>query len=181
MTETDLLAQLAFGEDSRRQFKRDATNADALAAELAAFANSGGGTLFIGVNDNGSVAGLDAATLRRLNQLLGNAASQHVRPPVHPLTENIQTENGIVMVISVPDGLSKPYLDAQGRLWQPATLVSGLHDQGSGLSWHGDLGHALSGQRRYQRHAGRAVQGCVRLHQAQPSPHTARAGLQYPG
>src|SRR5690606_31720147 len=104
-------------EDSRHQFKRDVTNADALAAELAAFANSGGGTLFIGVNDDGSVAGLDAAAVRRLNQLLGNAASEHVRPPVHPLTENVQTAHGIVMVVKVPDGLSKPYLDVQGRLW----------------------------------------------------------------
>lgn len=86
-------------------------------AELAAFSNSGGGTLFIGVNDDGSVAGLDASAVRRLNQLLGNAASQHVRPPVHPLTENVATANGIVMVVSVPDGLSKPYLDALGRLW----------------------------------------------------------------
>lgn len=117
MIEADLLQQLAHGEDSRHQFKRDATNADALAAELAAFANSGGGTLFIGVNDDGTMAGLDATAVRRLNQLLGNAASQHVRPPIHPLTENVHTANGIVVAVSVPDGLSKPYLDAQGRLW----------------------------------------------------------------
>lgn len=65
MIEADLLYQLAQGEDSRHQFKRDATNADALAAELAAFANSGGGTLFIGVNDDASVAGLNAAAVRQ--------------------------------------------------------------------------------------------------------------------
>lgn len=117
MNETDLLRQLALGEDSRHQFKRDASNADAMAAELAAFANSGGGVLFIGVNDDGSVAGLDTAAVRRLNQLLSNAASQHVRPSLHPLTENIQTETGIVVVINVPDGLAKPYLDHQGRIW----------------------------------------------------------------
>ena len=117
MTEADLLQTLVRGEDSRQQFKRDASNADALAAELAAFANSGGGTLLLGVNDDGSVAGLDAVAVRRLNQLLGNAASQHVRPLVHPITENVPTANGIVMVVTVADGLSKPYLDAQGRLW----------------------------------------------------------------
>jgi predicted HTH transcriptional regulator len=117
MTEADLLHQLSLGEDSRHQFKRDVTNVDALAAELTAFANSGGGTLFIGVNDDGTVAGLSAADVRRINQLLGNAASQHVRPPVHPLTENVQTAEGIVMIVEVPDGLSKPYLDNHGRLW----------------------------------------------------------------
>ena len=105
MTETDLLQALARGEDSRHQFKRDATNADGMAAELAAFANSGGGTVFLGVADDGSIAGLDAAAVRRLNQLISNAACQHVRPPLHPQTHNVQTAQGLVLVVSVPDGL----------------------------------------------------------------------------
>ena len=117
MTPSELTSLLARGEDSRHQFKRNATNADGLAAELAAFANSGGGWLFLGVNDDGSIAGLNAADIRRLNQLLGNSASQHVRPPLHPLSENVQTDQGIVMVVEVPDGLAKPYLDNQGRIW----------------------------------------------------------------
>ena len=73
--------------------------------------------MLLGVNDDGSVAGLDNTAVRRLNQLLGNAASQHVRPPVHPLTENVATGQGIVIVVEVPDGLAKPYLDHQGRIW----------------------------------------------------------------
>ena len=68
LTEAALLARIAQGEHSRQQFKRTFNSPDALAAELAAFANSGGGTLLIGVNDDGSLAGLDAAELRRLNQ-----------------------------------------------------------------------------------------------------------------
>ena len=117
MTEAELLQQIALGEDSRHQFKRNITNPDALAAELAAFSNSGGGTLLIGVNDDGSIAGLDTADVRRINQLLSNAATQHLRPPVHPFTENIRTRHGLVMVVSIPDGLAKPYLDHQGRIW----------------------------------------------------------------
>ena len=117
MTETELLQVLARGEDSRHQFKRDETNTDSVAAELAALANSGGGLLILGVANDGSVTGLDGAAVRRLNQLLSNAASQHVRPPLHPLTENVQTAHGLVMVVKVPDGISKPYLDHQGRIW----------------------------------------------------------------
>lgn len=49
MTETDLLQALARGEDSRQQFKRDATHAGGMAAERAALANSGGGTVFLDV------------------------------------------------------------------------------------------------------------------------------------
>lgn len=117
MTEPDLLQTLARGEDSQHQFKRDATNADGMAAELAAFANSGGGTVFLGVADDGSISGLNAVDVRRLNQLISNAASQHVRPPLHPQTHNVQTAQGLVLVVSVADGLNKPYMDLQGRVW----------------------------------------------------------------
>ncbi len=117
MNEADLLQILARGEDSRHQFKRDETSADSIAAELSTFANSGGGMLLLGAGDDGSVIGLDAASVRRLNQLISNAASQNVRPPIHPTTENVQTAQGVVIVVTVPDGLSKPYLDNQGRIW----------------------------------------------------------------
>jgi hypothetical protein len=40
MSLKELKASVALGEDSRRQFKQDVTNADSLAAEMAAFANS---------------------------------------------------------------------------------------------------------------------------------------------
>ena len=165
MTPTDLLHLLSQGEDSRHQFKRDATNADALAAELAAFANSGGGTLFLGVNDDGSVAGLDAVAVRRLNQLLSNTSSQHVRPPVHPLTENVRTADGIVMVVSVPDGLSKPYQDALGRLWvkqgadKRHDVLQRRRAGGSGRCWPG----LEKGQHRL-RSAAEPAQGFGRRH-----------------
>ena len=74
MTAVELLEILRRGEDSRHQFKRDETNADSVAAELAAFANSGGGMLLLGAGDDGSVIGLDATNVRRLNQLISNAA-----------------------------------------------------------------------------------------------------------
>ncbi len=96
MNESNLLPILARGEDSRHQFKRDETNADSIAAELAAFANSGGVLLLLDAEDNGKVTGLDAANVRRLNQLISNAASRNVRPPIHPSTENIQAAQGIV-------------------------------------------------------------------------------------
>jgi len=117
VTEAELQQLVLRGEDSRHQFKQDVTNADSLAAELAAFANSGGGRLVLGVADTGTIAGLDARAVQRINQLLGNASSQHVRPPVHPTTENVATSTGVVIVVTVPDGLDKPYMDNVGRIW----------------------------------------------------------------
>ena len=51
MTLSELQAQVGFGEDSRRQFKQDMQSPDALAAEMAAFPNSEGGVIFLGVAD----------------------------------------------------------------------------------------------------------------------------------
>lgn len=90
--QADLKIILANGEDSRNQFKRDFSNVDALAAELIAFANTVGGTLFIGVGDDGHITGLSLESVGRLNQLISNAASQNVRPPINPLTQNVSTE-----------------------------------------------------------------------------------------
>ncbi|MBN1104265.1 MAG: ATP-binding protein, partial [Deltaproteobacteria bacterium] len=70
----ELKTRISLGEDSRRQFKRDVTNADSLAAEMAAFANSEGGTIFLGVADDGTLPGLDRANVSRLNQLISNSA-----------------------------------------------------------------------------------------------------------
>jgi predicted HTH transcriptional regulator len=56
-------------------FKVDVRNAESLAAEMAAFANSEGGQVLLGVGDDGSTLGLAAADISRINQLISNAAS----------------------------------------------------------------------------------------------------------
>lgn len=108
---------LDLGEDSCHQFKRNMTNEISLAQELVAFCNSGGGKLFIGIADDGSVVGLSLNDISRLNNLISNAASQQVRPSVNPVVENVMHPDGRVMVVSVPDGVSKPYMDKEGTIW----------------------------------------------------------------
>lgn len=113
METTELIEILSRGEDSRHQFKQDFTNANSLAAEIVAFSNSAGGQIFIGVNDDGSVRGLSGVDVARLNQLIANAASNNVRPAMNPHTENVNHPNGIVLVVTIPEGISKPYMVAQ--------------------------------------------------------------------
>ena len=114
----DRLAAIAVGEDSTRQFKVDVRNVDSLASEMVAFANSNGGMIFIGVADNGSMPGLLPKNVARINQLISNAASQHVRSPLTVQTENVQLSTGrIVIVLTVPKGIDKPYFDKNGVIW----------------------------------------------------------------
>ena len=44
-------------------------------------------------------------------------ARNNVRPPINVQTENISTPNGLVMVVTVADGISKPYMDNNGVIW----------------------------------------------------------------
>jgi ATP-dependent DNA helicase RecG len=46
MKRSDLLVQIALGEDSTRQFRADVKNADSLASEMAAFVNAVGMVIF---------------------------------------------------------------------------------------------------------------------------------------
>ncbi len=117
METTEFLEIIRRDEDSKHQFKANVTNVDSLAQEMVAFSNSGGGEIFIGVSNDGTFAGLTRKDMGRLNQLLSNAASQHVRPPINPQTENIAMPDGLVMCVVVPDGVSKPYMDKNGVIW----------------------------------------------------------------
>jgi ATP-dependent DNA helicase RecG len=116
-----ILKQIALGEDSTRQFKSDVRNAESLAAEMVAFSNSEGGTLFIGVADDGSTPGLSKQDVARINQLISNAASQLVRSPLSVQTKNVALENGrLVIVLLVPKGVDTPYFDKNGVIWLKA-------------------------------------------------------------
>ncbi|MCP4396541.1 MAG: ATP-dependent DNA helicase RecG [bacterium] len=117
MESAELLSIIAHEEDGKHQFKSNVSNVNALAAEMAAFSNSGGGYILIGVNNDGAIAGLTREDMRRLNQLVSNAASQSVRPPINPQTENIALPDGLVMVVKVADGINKPYMDNNGVTW----------------------------------------------------------------
>lgn len=114
----DLRDQIACGEDSTRQFKADVKNPESLAAEMVAFANAEGGRMFIGVADDGSAPGLSASDVRRVNQLIGNVASQFVRSPIEVRTENVALGHGrVIIVLDVPKGIDKPYFDKNGVIW----------------------------------------------------------------
>jgi len=119
MEAIELIELIGRGEDSRTEFKQsqDVTNAKSLAGEMVAFSNSKGGKILIGVDDAGSVIGVTPGDIRRLNQLISNTATDCVRPSINPETENISVGGNLVMVVTVPEGISKPYADNDGVFW----------------------------------------------------------------
>lgn len=86
MEAAELIEIIGRDEDGKHQFKADVTNETSLGQEIVAFSNSGGGTIFVGVSDDGTFSGLKREDMGRINQLVSNAASQQVRPPINPET-----------------------------------------------------------------------------------------------
>jgi ATP-dependent DNA helicase RecG len=119
MEAIELIELINRGEDSRTQFKRtqDVTNARSLAGEMVAFANSKGGKILIGIDNTGAVIGVTASDIRRINQLISNTATDCVRPSINPETDNISIGELIVLVVTIQEGISKPYADNEGVYW----------------------------------------------------------------
>jgi len=119
MEAIELIELISRGEDGRTQFKlsQEVTNARSLAGEMVAFANSKGGRILIGVDDAGSVIGLSSDDIRRINQLISNTSTDCVRPSINPQTENVSVGGRVVVVVTVPEGISKPYADNEGVFW----------------------------------------------------------------
>ena len=82
MNEEDLMKIAQKGEDSHSQFKSDVANPDSLAAEIVSLLNADGGTIYLGISDNGDISGLDGEDVRRLNLMISNVATQHIKNPV---------------------------------------------------------------------------------------------------
>lgn len=118
MDALELLQCIERGEDSHNQFRKNATSPDLLAAEFIAFSNnSRGGHIFIGVDDDSEITGLTSEDIRRLNQMIGNVASQFIKDPINPETDNVEVGGKLVLVVTVHEGLNKPYMDNNGYMW----------------------------------------------------------------
>lgn len=68
--------------------------------------------------DDGSIPGLTNADVSRINQIISNAASQHIKSPLTVKSENIATgDDRVVIVLTIPKGQDKPYFDRNGVIW----------------------------------------------------------------
>ena len=66
------------GEDTFNQFKANFYSVDKLAVEICAFANSDGGSLYIGILDSGGLEGLSKEDVNRLNQWVSSTSSSKI-------------------------------------------------------------------------------------------------------
>lgn len=108
MRQDELLEILANGENSGVEFKRDDIRPEQLAREVAALANFQGGRILLGVEDNGTVSGIQR---EGLEEWVMNVFRDKIHPMMLPFYEEVRLQDGKrVAIISFTQGISKPYV-----------------------------------------------------------------------
>ena len=108
MLKKELLEIIANGENSGVEFKRDDIRPEQLAKEIVAMANFQGGRVLLGVEDDGSVTGLQRGNTE---EWVMHVIRDKIHPLILPYYETVQFDDGKrVAVLSFPQGISKPYV-----------------------------------------------------------------------
>jgi len=104
------------GENISIEYKTEQVHPDSLAREMTAFSNTYGGTIYVGVNDDGSVSGLTLE--RKWDEWAANIARNNINPSISPLIEFESIDNKEILKITVSKGRHKPYQTLNdGKYW----------------------------------------------------------------
>ena len=108
MIKTELLEIIANRESSGIEFKRDDIRPEQLAKEIVAMANFQGGSVLLGVEDDGTISGL---TRINTEEWVMNVIRDKIHPLILPFYQEIKVDEDIfVAIITFPQGISKPYV-----------------------------------------------------------------------
>ena len=103
----ELLRRISLGENTHQDFKFAVTDSKKIAKSLSAFANTDGGSLLIGVKDNGKIAG---ANIDEEYYMIETAAEIYCSPQVvfsHKVW-NAGNKKSVLEII-IPKGEKPPY------------------------------------------------------------------------
>lgn len=113
MNRADLEEMLVNGENSAVEFKTDDLHPGTLAEEIVAFANTTGGSILLGVRDDGSIAGISRP---EIEEWVMNICSTNVVPEIIPGFYRFKMEeNKYIVALEIPKGPNKPYRTNQGK------------------------------------------------------------------
>ena len=108
MLKSELLELIGQGEGPTLEYKRDDIRPESLAKEIVGFANMTGGKILMGIEDDGSISGVQRDNLHEW--LMDTVINRYVHPYILPEYEETTLENKKVAVINIHQGNNKPYV-----------------------------------------------------------------------
>lgn len=107
MKRRDLLDLIEEGENLQCEFKRKFSSPEKIAREMLAFANTKGGYIIFGVDDDKEVVGVESEKSEA--ELVKQAAKELCEPPIEYEIEYIELYGKELVIASVPESDNKPH------------------------------------------------------------------------
>jgi ATP-dependent DNA helicase RecG len=111
----ELLRLIRGGEDTFLELKVKLSNPERIAQEIVALANTGGGVVVFGVNDQLRIEGVDDP--ESVQDELVRICREDVEPPLFPFVDRIAFDSGRRIVALDIEGKHKPYRTRDGRFY----------------------------------------------------------------
>jgi len=112
---TELLRLIRGGEDTYLELKVKLSNTEKIAQEIVALANTGGGVIIFGVNDQLRVEGVDDP--ESVQEDLVRICREEVQPPLVPFIDRVALDNGRRIVALDIESKRRPYRTRDGRFY----------------------------------------------------------------
>ena len=112
---TELLRLIRGGEDTYLELKVKLSNTEKIAQEIVALANTGGGVIIFGVNDQLRVEGVDDP--ERVQDDLVRICREEIQPALVPFIDRIALDNGRRIVALDIESKRRPYRTRDGRFY----------------------------------------------------------------
>jgi predicted HTH transcriptional regulator len=107
MRRRDLLDLIEEGESLQCEFKRKFSSPEKIAREMIAFANTKGGYIIFGVDDDKEIVGVESEKSEA--ELITQTAKQNCEPPLEFTLEFIEVYGKELVIAAVPESESKPH------------------------------------------------------------------------
>src|SRR5690349_11696701 len=114
-TRTELLRLIRGGEDTHLELKLKLSNTERISQEIVALANTDGGTVIFGVNDQLRIEGV--SNPEWVQQELSRICREEIVPSIVPVIDTIAFDSGKRIVALDVIGKKRPYRTRDGRFY----------------------------------------------------------------
>ncbi|MEP7339938.1 MAG: RNA-binding domain-containing protein [Acidobacteriota bacterium] len=111
----ELVRLLRGGEDTYLELKVRFSNVEKMIAEIIALANTAGGAIVFGVNDQLRIEGVDDP--EDIEEQLRNICAHQIQPPVFPYINKVAFDSGRRIVVLEVDAAGRPHRTLDDRFY----------------------------------------------------------------
>jgi len=107
MKRKDFLDLIEEGENRQIEFKRKFSTPEKIAREMIAFANTRGGYILFGVDDDKQIVGVESEKSEA--ELVKDAALNYCQPPIEYEIDYLEVYGKEVVIVGIPESDQKPH------------------------------------------------------------------------